>query len=156
MKLRVERRWKKQTYTIGRLYIDGLFYCNTLEDADRGLKQTDDLSFIKSRKVAGETAVPRGTYAVAMNVTSPKYAGVAWYWNFCQGKMPRLLAVPGFDGILIHPGGSNGPLDTRGCILVGRNTKVGKLTDSKACFQQVYKLMKSAYDKGEEITIEIV
>lgn len=156
MKIRVERKWPKATYTIGRFYIDGILYCNTLEDADRGLKQTDHPDYIRSRKVAGETAVPKGTYSVAMNVTSPKYAGVAWYWNFCQGKMPRLLSVPGFDGILIHPGGSNGPLDTRGCILVGRNTKVGKLTDSKACFQQVYKLMKAAADKGEEITIEIV
>jgi hypothetical protein len=105
--------------------------------------------------VAGETAIPKGTYTVAMNVTSPKYAGVAWYWNFCRGKMPRLLAVPGFDGILIHPGGSNGPLDTRGCILVGKNTKVGKLTESRACFQELYKLMKEAADRGETITIEI-
>ena len=156
MKIKVERRWPKATYTIGRFYIDGLLYCNTLEDADRGLKQTDALTYIKARKVAGETAIPKGTYGVAMNVTSPKYAGVAWYWNFCRGKMPRLISVPGFDGILIHPGGSNGPLDTRGCILVGRNTKVGKLTDSKACFQEVYKLMKAAADRGEEISIEIV
>lgn len=156
MKIKVERRWPKATYTIGRFYIDGIFYCNSLEDCDRGLKQTDSLSYIKSRKVAGETAIPKGTYAVTMNVTSPKYAGVAWYWNFCRGKMPRLLNVPGFDGILIHPGGANGPLDTRGCILVGKNTKVGKLTDSKACFKEVYKLMKEAADKGEEITIEIV
>jgi len=156
MKLRLERRWKKATYTIGVLFIDGIRYCETLEDADRGLKQTDRLSFIQSRKVAGETAIPKGKYNVTMNVTSPKYAAVAWYYNFCRGKMPRLQAVPGFDGILIHPGGSNGPLDTRGCILVGKNTKVGKLTDSKACFQEVYKLMKAAADKGEEITIEIV
>ena len=156
MKIKVERRWKKATYTIGRFYIDGILYCNSLEDADRGLKQTDALSYIRTRKVAGETAIPSGTYGVAMNVTSPKYAGVAWYWNFCQGKMPRLLAVPGFDGILIHPGGSNGPLDTRGCILVGKNTKVGKLTDSRACFQEVYRLMKRAADRGEEISIEIV
>ena len=156
MKLKVERKWPKATYTIGRLYIDGIFYCNTLEDADRGLKQFDSLASIQSRKVAGETAIPKGTYTVSMNVTSPKYAGVAWYWNFCRGKMPRLMHVPGFDGILIHPGGSNGPLDTRGCILVGKNTKVGKLTDSKACFQQVYKLMRTAADNGEEITIEIV
>jgi hypothetical protein len=155
MKLRLERRWKKATYVIGVLFIDGIRYCETLEDADRGLKQTDSEAYIRSRKVAGETAIPKGTYGVTMNVTSPKYAGVTWYWQFCRGKMPRLLAVPGFDGILIHPGGSNGPLDTRGCILVGRNTKVGKLTDSKACFQQVYKLMKKAADKGEEITIEI-
>ena len=154
MKVRVERKWPKATYTIGRFYIDGIFYCNSLEDCDRGLKQTDSLSFIKSRKVAGETAIPKGTYAVTMNVTSPKYAGVAWYWNLCRGKMPRLVDVPGFDGILIHTG--NTAIDTRGCILVGRNTKVGRLTDSTACFKEVYKLMKEAADKGEEITIEIV
>lgn len=156
MKLKVERRWKKATYTIGRFYIDGILYCNTLEDADRGLRQADPLTYIKARKVAGETAIPTGTYVVSMDTVSPKYAGVAWYRQFCEGKMPRLLAVPGFDGILIHPGGSNGPLDTRGCILVGKNTKVGKLTDSRACFQEVYRLMKKAADKGEKITIEIV
>ena len=154
MKIKVERRWPKATYTIGRFYIDGIYYCNTLEDRDRGLKQTDPLTYIQSRKVAGETAIPKGKYGVSMNTTSPKYAGVAWYWNFCRGKMPRLLAVPGFDGILIHPG--TDALSTRGCILIGKNTKVGKLTDSKATFQQVYRLMKDAADKGEEITIEIV
>ena len=154
MKIKVERRWPKPTYTIGRLYIDGIYYCNTLEDADRGLKWNDPLSFIQSRKVAGETAIPKGKYTITMNVTSPKYAGVAWYYNLCRGKMPRLLHVPGFDGILIHPGTT--ALDTRGCILVGKNTKVGKLTDSKVTFQQIYKLMKAASDKGEEITIEIV
>ena len=155
MKIKVERRWPKATYTIGRFYIDGVFYCNTLEDRDRGLEQWQHKDYIKARKVAGETAIPKGTYTVVMNVTSPKYAGVPWYWNFCQGKMPRLLNVPCFDGILIHPGGSNGALDTRGCILVGRNKKVGKLTDSRACFQEVYRLMKKAADRGEEITIEI-
>ena len=132
MKLTVERKWPKATYTIGRLYIDGIYYCNTLEDKDRGLKQGDPLLYIQKRKIAGETAIPKGTYGLAMNVTSPKYAAVAWYWQFCQGKMPRLQNVPGFE-----------------------DTKVGKLTDSKACFQQIYKLMKAAADKGEEITIEI-
>ena len=153
MKLLIDRKWPKSTYTIGRLYIDGIFYCNTLEDADRGLKQSDCLDYIKSRKVAGETAIPKGVYGVTMNVTSPKYAGVTWYWQFCRGKMPRLLNVPGFDGILIHPGSD--ALSTKGCVLVGKNTKVGKLTESKATFQQIYKLMKAAADKGEEITIEI-
>jgi hypothetical protein len=153
MKLTVDRKWKKATYTIGRLYIDGLYYCNTLEDKDRGLKQTDSLDYIKSRKVAGETAIPTGTYTVAMNITSPKYAGVAWFWNLCRGKMPRLLDVPGFDGILMHTGSTS--IDTRGCLLVGKNTKVGALTDSRVTFQQVYKLMKAAADRGETITIEI-
>ena len=154
MKLKVERRWKKATYTIGRFYIDGVYYCNTLEDRDRGLKQTDSLTYIKARKVAGETAIPTGTYIVSMNTTSPKYAGVPFYWNFCKGKMPRLLAVPGFDGILIHPG--TDALDTRGCTLVGKNTKVGKLTQSKETWKQVCKLMIEAALRGEQITIEIV
>ena len=153
MKLRLERRWPKATYTIGVLFIDGIRYCETLEDYDRGLRQSDPLRDIQRRKIAGETAIPKGTYEVQMNVTSPKYAGVAWYYNFCRGKMPRLKDVPGFDGILIHPGTS--ALDTKGCILVGKNTKVGQLTDSRSCFQQIYKLMKAAADKGEEITIEI-
>ena len=154
MKIKVERRWPKATYTIGRFYIDGILYCNTLEDADRGLKQTDGAAFIQARKVSGETAIPKGVYEVTMNVTSPKYAAVAWYYNFCRGKMPRLKDVPGFDGILIHPG--TDALDTRGCILVGKNTKVGKLTDSRASFQEIYKQMKEAADHGEKITIEIV
>lgn len=153
MRLLLERRWKKATYTIGVLSVDGVRFCNTIEDRDRGLKQSDAVDWIRAKKVAGETAIPRGTYTVAMNVTSPKYAGVAWYWNFCRGKMPRLLAVPGFDGILIHPG--TDALSTRGCILVGKNTKVGKLTESRACFQELYKLMKGAADRGETITIEI-
>ena len=153
MRLLLERRWKKATYTIGVLSVDGVRFCETVEDRDRGLKQSDALDWIRAKKVAGETAIPKGTYTVAMNVTSPKYAGVAWYWNFCRGKMPRLLAVPGFDGILIHPG--TDALSTRGCILVGKNTKVGKLTESRACFQELYKLMKEAADRGETITIEI-
>ena len=154
MKITIDRKWKKATYTIGRLYVDGLFYCNTLEDKDRGLRQTDPPTYISARKVAGETAIPTGTYTVTMNVTSPKSAASSWYWKFCQGKMPRLVSVPGFDGILIHPG--TDALDTKGCVLVGRNTKVGKLTESRACFQELYKTMKEAADRGEEITITIV
>ena len=154
MKLELERKWPKATYTIGRLYVDGVLFCNTLEDRDRGLKQSDNLNYIKSRKVYGETAVPKGEYLVDMNVTSPKYAAVTWYHQLCLGKMPRLRDVPGFDGILIHPG--NTALDTLGCILVGKNTKVGQLTESKATFKALYKEMKKASDRGEviEITIE--
>lgn len=154
MKIRVERRWPKATYTIGRLYIDDVFFCNTLEDKDRGLKQTDHPDYIKVRKVFAETAIPKGTYDVTMDVTSPKYAAVAWYWKLCQGKMPRLLKVPGFEGILVHPGST--ALDSAGCLLVGKNTKVATLTESKATFEKLYKKMKDAHDKGEKITIEIV
>lgn len=154
MKILVDRKWKKATYTISRIYIDDVFFCNGLEDRDRGLKQTDHPDYIKARKVFAETAIPTGTYKVAMNITSPKYSAVAWYYKLCQGKMPRLLNVPGFEGILIHPGST--ALDSAGCLLCGKNTKVGMLTESKATFEKLYKKMKAAYDKGEEITIEIV
>ena len=154
MKLRLERKWKKPTYTIGRLYVDGVFLCNTLEDKDRGLKQTDSKSSIARRKVYGETAIPTGEYVVVMNTLSPKYSASSWYRKVCGGYVPRLLAVPGFDAILIHTG--NNPLQTRGCILVGKNTIKGQLTASRETFEVLYRKMKKAWDKGEGISIEIV
>ena len=154
MKLKIDRTWRKSTYTVGILYVDGVRFCETLEDKDRGLFQGDTISQIKSLKVYGETAIPIGTYTVAMDVLSPKYSAVAWYKDLCGGKMPRLLDVPGFEGILIHPG--NTALDSYGCILVGRNTKVGMVTESKATFKKLYRKMKAAHDRGERITITIV
>ena len=153
MDLLVDRKWKKETYTIGRLYINNVFFCNTLEDKDRGLKQTDSLVTIQSKKVYAETAIPTGTYEIQMNVKSSKYSTYKWYRDLCNGYMPRLKDVPGFLGILIHPG--NTALDSAGCLIVGKNTKVGQLTDSKNTFAKLYKKMKSAYDKGESIKITI-
>lgn len=153
MELLVDRKWKKEAYTIGRLYINGVFFCNTLEDRDRGLKQTDSLATIQSKKVYGETAIPTGTYNIRMDIKSPKYSLLSWYKNLCKGFMPRLENVPGWSGILIHP--LNSPDQTLGCLGVGKNTQVGKLTDSKNTFAKLYKKMKSAYDKGESIKITI-
>lgn len=153
MKILIDRKWKKETYTIGKLYVDGVLFCNSLEDKDRGLKQTDSLSTIQSKKVYAETAIPTGTYNVRMDIKSPKYSSYSWYKNLCGGYMPRLENVPGFSGILMHPG--NTALDSSGCILVGKNTKVGQITDSKNTFSKLYKKMKKAYDKGEKITLEI-
>lgn len=150
MELRVERRWRKDNYTVGRLYVDGEYFCNTLEDKDRGLKQGDGMELIKEKKVYGETAVPTGRYRVRMDVISPKYSRMDWYRNLCGGKMPRLENVPGFEGVLIHPG--NTAADSLGCILVGKNTKVGQLTSSKATFATLYDRIRSATN----ITIEIV
>ena len=153
MKITIDRKWKKDTYTIGNLYVNGSLFCNTLEDRDRGIKKTDSLATIKSKKIYGETAIPTGTYTIDMTVTSPKYAAVKWYKNLCQGKLPRLNNVPGFEGVLIHPG--NTPFDTNGCILVGKNTIKGQVTQSKDTFAKLYKRMKEAYDRKETIEIEI-
>ena len=153
MKLLLDRKWKKDTYTIGRLFVDGVLFCNTVEDKDRGLKQTDSLATIQSKKVYAETAIPTGTYTIRMDIKSPKYSAYSWYKNLCGGFMPRLENVPGFTGILIHPG--NSALDSAGCIIPGKNTKVGQVTDSKTTFSKLYKKMKKAYDKGEKIEITI-
>lgn len=154
MELLVDRAWKKDTYTISRLYVDGVRFNEILEDRDRGLSQSDPLSYIISEKVSCETAIPSGTYNVRMDIVSPKYAAVKWYKDLCGGKMPRLEKVPGFDGILIHPG--NTALDSSGCLLPGKNTKVGQVTASRETFQVLYKKMKAAHDRGEEITITIL
>lgn len=153
MKLLVDRAWKKETYTLSRLFVDGKRFYEIIEDRDRGLKKTDTISYIMSKKVHSETAIPSGEYKVRMDVVSPKYQAVKWYNDLCKGRMPRLEGVPGFDGILIHPG--NTALDSSGCLLPGRNTKVGQVTQSRETFAALYKQMKEAFDRGEEITIEI-
>jgi len=154
MKLKIDRAWKKDTYTISRLFVDGKRFYESLEDKDRGLKQTDSLEHIRKVKVPGETAIPSGTYEITLNVVSPKYRAIKWYRDLCGGRMPRLLNVPGFDGILIHPGST--ALDSAGCILCGRNTAKGKLTSSRDTFKALYQKMEEARKRGEKITIEIL
>ena len=154
MKLLVERNWKKEGYTIGKLYVDGEFFCNTLEDKDRGLKNTMTLAEVKKLKITGTTAIPTGTYSVNMNVISPRYSSKDWYIKNCHGaKMPRLEEVPGFIGILIHPG--NTAAETDGCLLVGKNDVKGMVTKSKEYFLQLYNKMYAAYQRGEKIEITI-
>ena len=153
MKLVVDRAWEEDTYTISRLFVDGKRFYEALEDKDRGLKQTDSLEHIRKVKVPGETAIPSGTYEITLNVVSQKYRAIKWYRDLCGGRMPRLLNVPGFDGILIHPGST--ALDSAGCILCGRNTAKGKLTSSRDTFKALYKMMEAADKRGEELIIEI-
>lgn len=149
MKLLLNRIYRGPDYTIGSLYINGEKICDTLEDTDRGLTQSMSLEEIKRIKIKGKTAIPIGTYEVVMNVVSPKYASHKQY-EFCQGKLPRLINVPGFEGILIHIG--NYPKDTDGCILVGYNKKKGAVLDSTKAFKKLYAILREAPGK---IFIEI-
>lgn len=153
MELKLNRKYKKETYTIGNLYIDGELFCNTCEDRDRGLDSGMPLDVIKARKVYGETAIPTGRYLVRMDVVSPKYNGYQWYRTNCQGRMPRLENVRGFEGILIHPG--NCALDSYGCILVGLNKQKGKVLESKATFLKLWKRLEQARKRNEAIYITI-
>lgn len=149
MEIKVTRIAKRQGYTIGKLSVDGKYFCDTLEDADRGLRQDMPSEKIKKLKVYGQTAIPTGRYAVTLGVVSPRFKGRAWAKPY-GGKVPRLLNVPGFDGVLIHVG--NDASDTSGCILVGRNTVVGKVADSTATF---HALMKRLLEAGDDIWLTV-
>ena len=141
MELKLVRKYKKSGYTIGKLYIDGVYFCDTLEDTDRGLRQDAAYATNKRLKVHGQTAIPTGRYQVTLGVQSPRFKLKAAY-QFCNGYLPRLLNVPCFDGVLIHIG--NYPKDTEGCILVGRNTVKGAVMESTETFKKLYSKLKSA------------
>ena len=144
MEILVTRNWKKEAYTIGRLFVNGSFFCNTLEDKVRDLR--------KEKKIQGETAIPAGRYDVTMNVISPKYSKKKAY-DWCEGRLPRLLNVPHFEGILIHAG--NTAKDSEGCILVGENKVKGGLVNSQKTLKSLWQLLDLAYRREEEIHIVI-
>lgn len=144
MELLLYRIARRDTYTIGHLYIDGKYFCDTIEDKDRGLSQNMQPSVIRAMKRKGVTAIPTGRYRVTLEVKSPKFSAKKYEKNygFCDGYLPRLINVPGFDGVLIHIG--NTARDTEGCLLVGKNTKVGKVLESRAVFVKLYEELKKA------------
>lgn len=154
MNITLRRIAKKPTYTIGKLYIDGVYFCDTLEDTDRGLTQSTPLTEIKKKKVPTKTAIPTGTYDLTMNIISPRLSRYQFYRTNCNGgRVPRLLNVPGFDGILIHVG--NTAADSAGCVLVGNNSQVGKVLNSKTTFLKLYKILDKASREGQKITMTV-
>lgn len=152
MKIILQRKYKKNDYTIGKLFINNTYFCDTLEDKDRGLTSEMLESTIKTIKIHGQTAIPTGEYSIDLNTISPKFKDRSWAKPY-GGKLPRLLNVKGFDGILIHVG--NVAKDSLGCILVGKNTIKGKITDSTVTFNKLMKLLIQASLKGELLTLII-
>ena len=138
MRIELVRIAFNSTYTIGKLYVDGKYFSDVLEDVDRGLDSSMTESEILEKKVKGQTAIPTGHYAI--NITySPKY----------KRMMPLLLDVKGFSGIRIHSG--NTAKDTEGCLIVGKNKKVGMVLESRDTYQRLFKMMEGQ----KEITIDI-
>lgn len=131
MKVLLDRKWKKQTYTIGRVYIDGVFFSNSMEDKDRGLSQDMSLLDILALKQKSLTAIPTGTYTVMMTY-SPKY----------QRMMPQVMDVPGFDGIRFHS--FNTAEDSDGCIGLGMNDKPGWISNSRKTHTEFEKRLRDA------------
>jgi hypothetical protein len=128
MNIQVKRIFLGETYTIGKLSIDGEYFCDTLEDTvrDPGVKIQD------------QTAIPYGTYKVILDFSI----------RF-QRIMPHILDVPGFEGIRIHSG--NTDKDTDGCILLGVNKIKGEVINSKVTFDKFFSIIQNQSD----ITITI-
>lgn len=144
MNILLQRIAVRAHYTIGRLYLNNIFFCHTLEPRA--------IDWSRETKVWGKTAIPAGRYRITLDVVSPRYSNPRYRWAAPYGgRLPRLLNVPGFEGILIHVG--NTSADTRGCILVGKNTLVGRLTESTRTFHNLMVRLRAA--SGKDIRIEI-
>ena len=148
LNLTLKRIAKQPTYTIGRLFINGEYFCDTIEDCDRGLTSDMTTEDILKRKVYGQTAIPTGVYKINMDIVSPKFKNRIWArpWD---GKLPRLTNVKGFDGVLIHVG--NTAEDSLGCILVGLNKVKGKVINSTATFNKLMAILS----QHTEITLTV-
>ena len=142
MELNVKRIARKDGYTIGRLFINNEYFCDTLEDTDRGLKDTMQVNEILAKKVKAQTAIPTGKYDVILTF-SPRFKRV----------LPLLLNVPGYQYIRVHNG--NRPDSTEGCLLVGENKIKGQIVNSRATLEKLMSVLLECEKKKEKVTIII-
>lgn len=142
MNLLLDRKYLKENYTIGKLHINDVYFCDTLEDKVVDVDKSGKIDNGEV-KIYGQTAIPYGKYKVVLSY-SPRFGRI----------MPRILDVPGFNGILIHIG--NTIKDTDGCILVGRNKTVGMVNESTTTFNELFRQMEVAEKTGENMTINII
>lgn len=134
MKIEVIRTYMKQSYTIGRFYVDGTYMCNTMEPTRRDLST--------EAKVTGKTAIPEGTYLVDMSWSSKM-----------RGRRPFIIGVPHFQGVMIHEG--NIPSQTAGCILLGENSVRGMLKNSRLYVNKVCRMIEEAEYRGEVVMLQV-
>lgn len=143
LNLKLERKWKKEKYTIGNLYVNGVFFSNVLEDKTRGLRQDMTPEEIQKIKIHGQTAIPSGRYEIRVTLSA----------RF-RRQLPVLLNVPGYAGVRIHPG--NTDANTEGCLLPGKNDRVGQVSNSRATMAALQKQIEEAIYQNSKVYIEIV
>ena len=141
MDIVIVRKYLKDTYTIGKMFIDGEYFCDTLEDKDRGIHLGMNVSEIQKIKVYGETAIPAGMYKVIIT-----------YSNTFKRKLPLIVNVPAYTGVRIHRG--NYAKDTFGCVLVGKNTAKGMVLESAKTEVALMKLLEGQDEINLIITYE--
>ena len=153
MTLGLVRIYNCPTYCIGKMYVNGEWVCDTIEECDRGLEQTMSGEEIERVKYDHHTAVPTGTYKVGMDVKSP-LAHLKFYAKFCNGRLPVILNIPLFDDATIHCGAS--AANPTGSVIVGYNTIKGCVTDSRKAWERLMKPLLKARKEREKIEITII
>lgn len=156
MKIKVERKARKSGYIIGKVSIDGRYFCDSLEDTDRGVTQT--MPFVSTGgikgywvapdghhidKVCGKTAIPTGIYDAC-----------SYYWPKFKCYCVMLLRVGGFTGILMHNGTTAD--HSEGCVLLGKNNLVGRLDGDRIYMDALAARVMAAEMNGEKVTAEVV
>ena len=142
MNLTLKRLNLTPNYTEGELYVNGVYFCKTLEDTNRDLNKSGQFDN-NEKKLYGETCIPYGKYKVILSY-SPKF----------KRELPEILEVPDFQGIRIHRG--NKISDTLGCVLCGEKVKNGYLSNSTPYEIKLVELLKQANLRNEESFIEII
>ena len=137
------RNWRKPNYTIGRIFVNGEFLCNSMEPIDRHLYQGQPIAEIAKNKVKKLTAIPTGTYRLQI-IYSPKF----------KRDLIEIMDVPGFSSIRIHAG--NRVTDTEACVLPGINDFVGMVTNSRKYEDMLTAMVKETIAKGELAYITII
>lgn len=147
MKLNLVRSIYTKKSTIGKLFINGIQYCYTLEDTIRGLNE---------EKIYGETAIPEGTYEITYRTESKMLEDV-YKTKYADIKNERgmlwIRNIPGFEYVYIHIG--NYPTDTLGCILLGMSKGIDFIGDSTKAYKTVYPIIADELDKGNKVYITI-
>lgn len=143
MDIQVNRIARRDGYTIGRMSLNEIYFCDTLEDTDRGLNSTMSVDKILAKKIKAQTAIPTGKYDVILTF-SPRFKRV----------LPLLLNVPGYQYIRVHNG--NRPDSTEGCLLVGENKVKGQVLNSRATLERLMSVLLECEKRKEKISITIV
>ena len=156
MKITVKRVARKSTYTVGKVSIDGKYFCDSLEDTDRGVTQVMPFTSTVGangywvtqgdgiiEKVYGKTAIPTGLYDAC-----------SYYWEKYKCYVVMLLRVPGFTGILMHNGMTAD--HSEGCVLLGKNNVVGRLDGNRIYMDALAVRVMACEKRGEKVQVEVV
>ena len=156
MLIKVERKARKNAYTVGKVSIDGKYFCDSLGDTDRGATQA--MPFVSTGGNKGYWVKPDGTHIDKVPgktaIPTGRYDACSYYWPKFNCYVVQLLRVPGFTGILMHNGMTAD--HSEGCILLGKNNIIGRLDGNRIYMDAIVARVMAAERRGEKVEVEVV